>query len=784
MIKYNLLVALRNMSRNKIFSTINILGLAGSMAVFVLITSYVRLIAGTDKFHEHHPNIFRIERPKIHNMAAPIGPFLKQNYPEVEEYIRTYEIQGNGGLVKHNDKFIRLNSTWLADSSFFNVFTFPLIAGNPSSVLSSPDGIVLSEESAKRIFGDINPIGQSILWGNKHNLRVTGIMENMPANSSIQADAVIPIDFYKTMRNDSKALDNFYQWNYNTFLLLKTGVNVAEFEKKLQDELFEFLKKNIQIPESEKIEFILTNFPDIYFNTYNNNDDLTHGSRSNITIAIGVSIIILLLALINFTNLSTAQATYRTKEIGIRKTLGAEKTSIIKQHLTESILTAYLAMLFAVILVELLMPIFSNMVGISIRFDITHWFNLTILIAGPLAMGIFAGSYPAFYISSFSPKIILSGLGGSSVKGQTFRKILIATQFTAATVLIAFTLHVNKQVHYLNNKDLGIEKENKLFLESSSEMLAHKEAFMNDLWANPNIISASFHASPIGIINEGWSLTVNGTDMSYRVQLADSSYLKTLGVDIIAGRNIKNHKKSDSLYEAIINQRAIEKYGIEDPIGLEVNFLFNIKLKIVGVMSNFNYETLHKPIEPLMLVNNVNPTYITINYKPDKTKETIQFIETVWAKYSPNTPLTYNILADDLKKLYIEEARLKRLFQGFTVVAIFIACIGLFGLATFDIGKRIREIGIRKVLGSSTKGVVGYLVWKFAKLVTLCLALAFPISWWIINKWMLNFITPSGHSWLLYLVSGAIVIAIAIFTVLYHSVKAANTNPANVLKYE
>ncbi|HPF94182.1 MAG TPA: ABC transporter permease, partial [Tenuifilaceae bacterium] len=284
MIKYNLLVALRNMSRNKIFSTINILGLAGSMAVFVLITSYVRLIAGTDKFHEHHPNIFRIERPKIHNMAAPIGPFLKQNYPEVEEYIRTYEIQGNGGLVKHNDKFIRLNSTWLADSSFFNVFTFPLIAGNPSSVLSSPDGIVLSEESAKRIFGDINPIGQSILWGNKHNLRVTGIMENMPANSSIQADAVIPIDFYKTMRNDSKALDNFYQWNYNTFLLLKTGVNVAEFEKKLQDELFEFLKKNIQIPESEKIEFILTNFPDIYFNTYNNNDDLTHGSRSNITI--------------------------------------------------------------------------------------------------------------------------------------------------------------------------------------------------------------------------------------------------------------------------------------------------------------------------------------------------------------------------------------------------------------------------------------------------------------------------------------------------------------------
>ena len=215
-----------------------------------------------------------------------------------------------------------------------------------------------------------------------------------------------------------------------------------------------------------------------------------------------------------------------------------------------------------------------------------------------------------------------------------------------------------------------------------------------------------------------------------------------------------------------------------------LSILFNIKLKIVGVMSNFNYETLHKPIEPLMLVNNVNPTYITINYKPDKTKETIQFIETVWAKYSPNTPLTYNILADDLKKLYVEEARLKRLFQGFTVVAIFIACIGLFGLATFDIGKRIREIGIRKVLGSSTKGVVQYLVWKFAKLVTLCLALAFPISWWLINRWMLNFITPSGHSWLLYLISGAIVIGIAIFTVLYHSVKAANTNPANVLKYE
>lgn len=784
MLKVNIVSVIRNLMRYKIFTAINILGLAGSMAVFIMITLYVRLIAGTDKFHENHAQIYRIEREQIHNMAAPIGPYLKEQYPEVEGYVRAAKNKFSSGLFTYNDKAFKLINVWLADSSFFTTFSFPLKVGNPLRVLSKPNGIVLSASAAKRIFGDENPIGKIVTGSSRFTLEVTGIMEDFPVNSSIQADAILPFDFYKIIRNDPKALDNFYQWNYNALLLMKPGVDIALFKEKMNADLNIFIRKNIQLPKDEKVEFILTPLTDIYFNTYKNDDDFRHGNRSNITIATGVSLIILLLAIINFTNLSTAQATYRVKEIGIRKTIGANKLSLVWQHLLESIITAYISIFIAVILVEQLIHLFSSMVNVNLTFSILDSFNLSVILIGPMIMGILAGSYPAFYISSFSPNAILSGAKTGGQKGGAFREILIAIQFVTSVVLIVFTLHVNLQVNYLNHRDLGIDKDNKLFLETTPEMLKNQEVFMNDLLSNPLIISASFHASPIGNFNEGWSMDHKGKEMSFRIQLADSNYFKTLGIEILEGRTFKNYEPTDSVYEVIVNKHAVDLYCLDEPLGVRLNFLHNRTLKVVGIMEDFHFESLHKPIGPLMIVNKIFTNLLTINYTSGKTQEAIQYIENLWKLYSPNTPLTYSILSDNLTKLYAEEARLKRLFQGFTVVAIFIACIGLFGLATFSIGKRIREIGIRKVLGSTSTGVVSFLVWQFLKLILISMLISFPVSWWLITKWFQNFITPVGHSIWLYIGSGALVMAIALATVIYHSIKAANSNPVTVLKYE
>ncbi len=784
MFKNYIIAALRNLKRHKVFSAINILGLAGSMAVFILITIYVRLIAGTDKFHEHADRIYRVERPGIHNLSAPVGPFLMDQYPEVEGYLRMGDSHSTSNLIKFNDKTIRLNHVWLVDSTFFTMLSFPLVYGTPNSVLKNPNDLVLTQSAANRLFGHENPVGKSVIYENVHILQVAGVMNDFPVNSSIQGDAVIAFDFYKTLHHDPAVLESFKRWNYSTLLRLNPETDFDKLTKNINNDIVEFLVRNNAISNELKPVFLLTPLTEIFFSTYENHDNFKHGSRSNITISIGVSIIILILAIINFTNLSTAQATYRVKEIGIRKTLGAGKPVLIKQHLLECITTAYISILFAVILVEQLIHIFSSMVNIELYFSIFDDINMAIILIGPLVLGTLAGSYPAFFISSFSPKAILSGEQTGGQKGSLFRKILTISQFAAATVLIIFTLHVDRQVNYLINKNLGIDKENRIMLETSPEMLKNREAFMNELKANPIIKNATLHGSPLGRINEGWGMQYQGQGMNYRVQLADTNYFSTLNVKILEGRKFKSLEPGDSLWEVVINEQAVRQYNLEDPIGIVINVMPGMTVKIVGVINDFHFESLHKPIEPLMIVNRIFPQLLTVYYQPGQTQEAIRHIEGLWKEFSPNSPLTYNMVSDELAKLYQEESRLRNLFKGFTVVAIFIACIGMFGLATFDIGKRIREIGIRKVLGSTSAKVISFITLQFLRTVAVSIAFAFPVSYWLIKKWLQNFITPAGHSIVLYFGSGLLVVLITLLTVIYHSYKAANTNPASVLKYE
>lgn len=783
MLKNYLKIAVRNLVRYKWFSAITILGLTGSTAVFILISLYVRLVANTDAFHENANRLFRLERDQIHNTAGTIGPYLQNRIPEIETTVRFNDCPAQT-LLTFNNKTIKYDHFWMADSTFFKVFSFELLKGMPNEVLRNPDQIVLSESAAKRLFGDENPIGKQVLLENKFSLKVSGILKEVPANSSIQIEAVIPFDYHKTIYNNPQILEQFGRWNYQTYILLKPNSNKEKVVAAINKDLADLIEEKFNKRPDEGARFFLTPITDIYFNSYISEDYMLHGKRSNLSIAAIVSVVILLLAIINFINLSTAKATQRAREIGIRKTVGAHKHSLIFQLMLESIAICYLAVILSILLVEQLIPFFSSLVKLPIFFNLLDPINLAIITMGPIVLGFVAGIYPAFYLSSFSAKRILSGEQTKGSKGEAFRKALIVTQFTAAVTLIVFTLHVKSQVSYMCNYNLGFDKNHKIVLELSPELRENKEPFLNELMANPIVESASYHSFPIGNLDEKWGLDYNGEEINLRVMSADTNYINTMGIELLEGRNISSYEPSDSVYEVLINEKAIRTYNLENPVGITIKSWTQKKIRVVGVIRDYHYETLNKELEPQIIINMLWPRFITINYHKGQSKDAIALIETLWQKHSPNFPLSYSEMSDRLERLYQEEARLNRIFQSFTYVAIFIAAIGLFGLAIYSINRRIKEIGIRKVTGASSGQVVTMLVWMFAKMVALSIIIAWPIAWYVTQRWMENFYTPAGHSITLYLLAAGMAMAIAVLTVLFQAINAANTNPATVLKAE
>ncbi len=783
MINNFLVTAFRFLSRHKLFSAINLAGLGVSIAVFILISQYALFLSGTDGFHKQADRIYRIERKGIHNMAAPIGPYLLSHYPEIEQSVRMEYKPVSNGLISYDRRSIKLEDIWLADSTFFQVFSFPLKDHSPDHVFSAPDRIVLSESAAERLFGLEDPVGKQVMLDNRFSLQVDAVMKDFPSNSSIQADAVIAFDFNKALHDDPLWLESFTRWNYNNILLLAPDADPGELTARINKDLFGFLTSHIEIPADQQPDFILTPLRDIYFNHYDSYDFFRHGSRSNVYVALGIALIILFLAIVNFINLTTAQATERATDIGLRKTMGAGKRHILLQHLSESVLATYLATLLAIVLVYLLLPLFNSLVRFELPFNPLDPLTLGLLITGPLVLGILAGIYPSLYLSSFPPVRILSATKAGEGRGNGFRKVLIVIQFAAAIALIIFTIHVERQVDYLNHKELGFTRQDKYVLEVSPEVREHRASLMAELLGNPLIKSASFHYMPIGQINEQWGVSIGQKDMSFRIILADSSYIRTMGISLLQGRNYRNHEPGDSGYQVLLNEESVRAYGFPEPVGLSFRF-FGRPYQVTGVVNDFHYESLHKPIEPLMIINRDISNYLTIRYAKGKDREALALIGTLWQKYSPNYPLSCQSLSANLEKLYTEEARLKRISLGFSILAILIASIGMFGLTLFQIGKKTREVGIRKAMGSSGLAIVRLFIWEFGRLVLISILIAFPVAWWAINRWMHHFITPSGQSWLLYVLAGALSLMVASLTVLIQSVRAARTNPAESLRYD
>ena len=815
MIKNYLTIALRHLFRNKSFSIINILGLAIGMACCVMILLYVQDEINYDKFHEKGDRIYRMALDRIYpgrSTAYAIIPHsyaetVKKEFPEVEESTRFFSFGGGGGLrIKHNGiVYEEKNNAW-ADSTFFEMFSFPLIKGNPKNVLTQPNAVVLTETTAKKYFPNSDPIGQTLdIAQNDNDLVVTGVCKDIPNNSHLTFDLVASSGNIANFI----AQPNHISFSAYTYFLLKENTDPKVLESKLPDLVTKYASGEVLRNFGVSYEayqkagngyhYFLQPLHDIHLKSQLEAEQRPPGSQSRVYIFTIIAIFILLIACINFMNLATARSTERAKEVGIRKTLGSSRWEIASQFIFEAVILTLLAMVIALGFLNIGLPYFNNLSGKE--FALSQVVNLKyipLFLLFALLIGLLSGSYPAAVLSSFDPLIVLRGRFWSNRKGNFLRNALVVFQFGISTILIICTIVVMSQMNFINNKSLGFTKDYIVNLQGAGFLTEQQtETFKNEIRQLNNIEAVGGCNTTPGGQFFGISFKPEGAEemVTGRGFIIDDSYLECMEMNILEGRGYSDIFE-DSL-SVIVNETALRDLGIKDPVGKHLtsndNFLnpdedARNRYTIVGVVEDFHYQSLHQRIEPLFFVNHhLNQrvdNLISIRMKPNQINNTIQEIEKLWIQFLPDQPFTYTFLDRDLANLYEAEETSQKIFTFFSLLAIFIACMGLLGLAAYITQQRTREIGIRKVLGASVTNIIGMLSKEFMILVAIALLIASPVAWYFMDQWLTNFAYSINIQWWMFVVAGALAILIAFLTVSYQSIKAALQNPVTAIKQE
>ncbi len=785
MLKNYLKIALRNIKRHKGYSFINIFGLAIGMACCILILLWVQDELSFDHFHENADNIYRVIQDinfTDHSTTwtitqGPLGPSLKEDFPEI---INATRITDRGFRLTYDDKSYD-EEVGMADGSIFEMFTFPLVKGDPATALSDPFSIVLTEEMAAKYFRDEDPIGKTIKADNQWDFQVTGVMKNVPHNSHLQFDFLIPFIFGREL---NYTVDHWGNSSFRTYVQLSKGVPAQDVILKISGYLFE--KPTIEKDARLNLQ------PLTRIHLYSNYEyDSAHGDITYVTLFSLIAFFILLIACVNFMNLATARSANRAKEVGMRKVAGAYKIEIIRQFYGESILLAFIALLLAVVLVWLLLPVFNNLAAKELCLDIPG--NLSILL-GLLCIavltGIISGSYPAFFLSAFQPVMVLKGLRLSGSRGSLFRKILVVFQFSLTILLIICTVGVYNQLDYMRNRKLGYDKEHMIYFRMRGDVREKFDSVKNELLQNPNIlgVTASSNVPTYGYYfsNSLWRWEGQSPDeeILMRAVLIDFDYFKTFGMEIAEGRSFSKEFPTDVTEAIMVNEEAVKAMGMESPIGNRLS-LQDENFKIIGVVKNYHFRSLRQEIDPLILL--YYPQYCRILFarlKGDKIPQIIGYIENVWKKFAPDYPFNYNFLDEALDRLYRSEQRIGTLFRYFAILAVLISCLGLLGLASFMAEQRTKEIGIRKVLGATMSNIVLLLSREFTKGVIIANIIAWPIAYFALHKWLQSYAYKTNIALWSFISSGMLALLIALLTVSYQSVKAALANPADALRYE
>ena len=810
MIKNYFKIALRNLWKNKTFSIINIVGLATGLCCFLLITIYVLDELNYDRYNKNAERIFRISSDikfgggDLHSSQTSdmMGPLLKKDYPEIEEYTRLYNNNGNK-LIKKGSEYFNEKNVAHVDSTFFSVFTLPAIAGDTKTALNEPNTVVLTESTARKYFGTTDVIGKSIETNDKGSTvyKVTAVIKDIPRNSHFH------FDFLFSMKNVDYQWGQLTSHNFHTYLLLKPGTDYKEVEKKFSQYIDKYVlpeaKQYMQISSIEdfkkagnKIEYSLIPLPKIHLYSDYTFELSPPGNIRYVYIFSAVALLILLIACINFTNLTTARSANRAKEVGIRKVLGTERKNLIAQFLSESILMAVISLVMAVALACLVLPLFNSIADKSMQIGVLFSpLNILILIALPILVGILAGSYPAFYLSSFRPIKVLKGNLQKGKKSGGLRSVLVIFQFATSIFLIIGTIIIFRQLHFIQTKNLGFNKDQVLIINDAYVLKKNSDAFKNEVIQMPGVISGTLSSFlPVSQSSRNDNTyskdavmdAKNGIDM--QTWSVDYDYLKTLGIDIKKGRNFSKDFGTDST-AMIINETTEKFLGYDDPIGKKIYTGADIPGKmisynIIGVAKNFNFESLHQSVGPLAFLLHRSTGLASFKIKPDNVSALIKGIENKWKSFAAGMPFSYRFLDDSFSRMYSAEQRVGKIALIFSILAILIACLGLFGLATFIAEQRTKEIGIRKVLGATVNGIVQLLSKDFIKLVFIAFVIAAPLALWAMNTWLQDFVYRVNISWWIFLLAIGIALFIALATISFQAIKAAIANPVKNLRTE
>ena len=782
MIKNYIKTALRNIARNKVYSFINIFGLAAGVALFIIISLFVQSEYSFDRFNKKIDQIYRLERGEWGILGPAFGPDIGTNFPEVREYVRFNVHQFKSPLLTRNGKSQRMENVIMADPSVFDVFTFDFVKGDPQQALEEPYSMVLTESYAEKLFGKENPVGKILFLDQEYNFKVTGVIRDVE-RFHMEFSAITPFETMADMRGNPKLMERYDNWNYPTFLLLEEGVHVGRLETKINRHL-EAVYEKVFGEHPGELNFFFMPLEDIYFAEVKYELGVKHGNENFLKSFIAIAIFILVIACINFINLTTAKASARAKEVGLRKVVGGFRSQLIGQFLSESFLISLTAFVLSLGLVELLLPYFNHVLQGEVSEGYIHQpFFWLIFIGGIVMVGLISGLYPAFYLTRFSPSSIMKGEQTKGRKGAGFRNALTIFQFVISVVLIIGTVTIYHQLSYMKSKALGFDKEHQVYFSLEGDLYGKKEAFRQALMQVPNVTAVSYASQPAG--NIGWQDEFNMDGKNYKMtfQPADPDYVKVMDLEVIRGENFSWDKPSQYRHAFLINETAARTFEWDDPVGKIVNF-YNRPVEVVGVVKDFHYNSLHNKIAPLVIAWDPRANTANIRITGAAVTSTLDEIRSVWSDFLPEFPYEYQFLDATFDSHYKNDERFGRLFIYFACFAILIACLGLYGLSLFTTQARTREIGIRKANGAYANSIVKLFLKSFSLNVLISNLVAWPLGYWIMNRWLQDFPYRSQVEVWIFGLALIISLGIAVMTVSYQTIKAANTNPALTLRDE
>ncbi len=789
MIKNLLKTAVRHIRKHFGYSLLNILGLTLGISSALFLIIYVSDELSYDRYHENADRIYRVSSKITEtddqftwNVAQiPMGPQVVQDYPEVQSFVRFINMPR--ALYKFEDKEYIEEDFQYADSTLFDIFTYKVLKGEVRSAVTDPGKIVLTETVAARYFGDSDPIGKTLTSGNT-TFAVTGVIEDVPSNSHFRFDAVA------ARNNLPKQLGTWGNFGVFTYLLLPENLDVEAFETKIQG-MYDAHMKTIFEPLKIRIEYILEPITKIHLYSTNAGEPEPTGSITYVIIFGIVALFLILIAAMNYMNLATARSSNRAREVGLRKVVGSRRGLLVAQFLSESVVLTIISLIISIILLVILLPKFNLLAGKSFDLSILYSPVVIISVIGViLVAGIFGGSYPAFFLSRFSPVTVLKGEITQGSAGSLFRKILVVIQFTISIAMIVCTLVVFRQLKYLKNKDQGFNQENVLTLQLNRGMVNKYPVLKLALLENDDIKYVTSTNTPVGegsgkvIFNMETDQGMSQRGINFAV--VDHDFVDALGINIISGRDFQQDMPSDTLTSVVVNETLANRMGWSDAIGKKVTLGdgAQINARVIGVMKDYHQTGMYNEIESLMLVWRERNNIIYVKLSGNNTEQSISFIENKWKEVFPDQPFTYTFLSERFNRQFEADEKRGFIFTLFTILAIIIACLGLFGLASYMVEQRTKEIGIRKVFGASEGVIVRLISKEFLILITISIVIALPVAYYIMGRWLENYVYRTRIGVLLLLLAALLTVILTFVTISYKAYQAAILNPATSIKTE